>query len=915
MSIFVGNTLTFQLENVTSTTTEVVLTKQLVRKEFDAEVMEGIGYQRVMLQENYGRSNQHGFGDNADSTALQVTSIPFALPMYRFAFAFVLDSERLKEIMELYLVLYNLRSQGNLVRLRMFDNRLHVSEPVGVNGEFRIATENVTSTENTAVNQTNWGYQLVKTQYLMTWEDFSWEHKVGDFYNVQIAGTEVTVESDNNKGNICQPASEEILLPFTGLNIDEIPIPTNLQQGGDAIECFAITQNVNSFYYMGHFSINGVVYFVKWDEAAPGVTGIQFTDYATKFLAPSIKDSAPINSYATPFNISFLEEDPEATDWNMRVFRDETQPFPLDIFREDTSLPLLYYANLTEVTEYQQQPIEIIDTGIEKIIYIPRKILDPAIGVTSPVNGAVLKERGEWGSTNSAQRATLGEWANQELGRQAFLVGDAQILNDDQAGIPALFNPNRLFNIRLTSGATFNKGAFWFGEKLNLDANTVVRISFELRIRNIIGAADGFALVFHNDFAGTSAIGGSGAKLGFSGWDGVTYNASEAITPSLAFCFDIFGNGTPYLEPASAPPDFFYIALNGKQGVVDATGGTIYLQTLTSAIRDGSSTVVMVFDGPTNTLTVDITPFATAITETLVISPVNLWNGLGQPNSCFWGFTAANGANTSEFHIDRLQINTDSTWRKAPDPDSFASFSGSILSYEQSANTLELRNRTYMGTENLGIYRDIVTVLSRTESNNTYYHLLHDPTDPNIGQVYKTTGPNIFDPSRTLENNVIDGSIPVVELGIASPVNEFKFYFTQGAASGNVYVTTDFVTFTVVGSWDSKTISNPVWQGNQGQLYTFRNRYIFRSPSRFVIDAVTDTLIDVETLLCPAEIGTSEYNDIFGAGREFVVCYPTPAHLTTEYQTAGEEKIIIGTRDTGTEQNFKLFKLQPVDIC
>lgn len=904
MTIFVGNKLTLVLERDTGTAIEQVLTTEIVRKEFNAQDYDGVGYQRTMVSEVYGTTASHGIGFQNDGTALQIEATAFVTPIYRFDFSFTLTSQRLKEIYEFYLVLYNLRALGERVRIRMTDDRLLVSEPVDpIHG--RIGVQQGSGLEQT--EQNTFGYALKKAEYLISWENFEWRHIVGDIYAANILAVEVEVETDQNQGNICSVATPEVILPFDGFTLEEIATPTDLQGVGNQIDVFSLGFQRVALVYFGTFKINNDDYLVSWDPGAPGTSGAYGINYQATFTPEDIYDTSVKNPYALAGQSVWLERDEQSNSYLLKTFNTAVPPFTIDNFRENSAVPIHLYDPNTEVLEYQKG-IEVSDPAAPKLVFIPRLIRDPITEVSSTAN-TPLRTYFEYGATNNVSRITLGEWAVQESGQQVVLVNDAQAVDNVVAELPGLFNPPRLTSVRLAGiTGTFQRGAMWHGYRFNINTNTNFFTSFEMRMVNGTSpGADGLAFVIHNDARGTAALGLGGGGLGFSGWNGTTYDINTAIQPSIAITFDIFGNGAPYAEPASTPPDILSIVKNGKQGAITGDGGSLAVLALTTGINNAATRVTINFQGDINTLTITLTPLAGGPTEVHTFPAFDLWGQLGTPNQAWFGFTAATGGQTKNIYIDRWQVSHDTTFHSPAS----SSFRGDIITFDRLNNSAELRNRVFMGTETDAYFRDIVSVLAPVESQNTYYHIVRDPGNVNNAKVYRTTGPNPFQAGRVLVNSVTDGSIPVVDYGRQTPRNLFKFYFTQGSNSGNVYSTTDFVTFTNIGSWDNYGAANE----NEGVLYPFRNIYLFRSPSRFVLDVINDTFVDIRDLLCTNELGTAEEIAIFDGSREIVYVYATPPDQETEYQAIGEEQIIIATRAAATKDDFRIFKLQTIDVC
>ena len=909
MSIFVGNTLTFRLEEVVDGGFNVITPAvEIVRREFNSDDYDGVGYQRVFIQDNFGKTASHGIGSNQDFTALQIEAVNFALPLYRFDFSFNLSNSRLKLLYELYLVLYNKRAQGDSVRIRMTDQRLYISEPLDDDSNQRDGTIIGTTIEQT--NQLNLGYSLKEVQYLISWENFEWAHLVGDFYTARILGTEIEVESDKNQGNVCFPASEEVVLDFEGLNAIAIPIPSNLQQGGVEYDCFGIGRLLgtpNQFF--GHFLLDGAGgidnYFVAWQEGAPGINGDTFIFFEDLFSG--YDHDLITNTQVKSNKITFLSQDTDTTLAHVREFRPaDTDTF--SIFRETNKCPLLYHG-LRSLTEEWQQPIVQQTNGVEtNTVLIPRKVIRPSGFINNPVNE--FRESLELGGPNSQFRMTVGEFgllSGAELsGGLCQLNGAATVETVSQTGLLGSDpDPNRSFSINLSGGLASADGGWFLNYALNIINTTNISVSFEMRMEE---GGDGIAFVIHNDSRMTIARGGSGANIGFGGFDGINYVPSVAIQPSIAVVFDTKKDGPAYGEPSggAATPHFVRVIKDGRMNAAGQLGSAQSTYDLTS----GAYRVVITYTGLTSTITVNIEPLLGGVIETFNFTGINIATQLSQ-SSYFLGFTSGTSGVATSHRIDRFQLNHDSFWYKDTDTNDPTERSlGEYYNIEEGSQTLVGRSRTFMGTQTDDVFTDIVTIQAPVEGNSIFYHIFRDRDNSAVTRIYKTTNPNPWDISGTLISSLDANECPPVERGIQSPQNQYKFYFTQGSNSGNVYSTIDWSTFNLIGSWDEKDATLE----NEGQLYWWLNRYLVRSPSRFVLDSNSDSFVDLRDLLCPALLGTAVDTDLFGTGRELITCFPTPQYIEA-YDTAGQEQLIVVSRRAADKADMKIYSLVTQLAC
>lgn len=910
MTIFVGNKLTFRLERSTPSGFEIIGSNvEIVRREFNAEDFNGVGYQRVLINETYGSVATHGIGNNGLQTSLQVESVALALPMYRFDFAFSLDNQKLKELYEIYLRLYNARAQGNNVRLRMIDDRLYISEPIDVDGNERAGDQIGTVAE---INeQANYSYKLKKVEYLIAWENFEWEHLVGDIYKVNIIGTELEIESDRNTGNQCFPAGEEQINAFEGLDVTEIPLPTDLTDTANTYDSFGVGRTLATVspLYFGHFqrtlpSSDVENYFVSWDELSPGVNGEVSVIFENQFPVNFALDTGPTNTKILADTIPFITEDKTATTLHLREFRPgDTATF--SNFRETNTMPLLLHGFRTQVDTWQNF-IPSFTTDFEIGCWlIPHEIKPVETPIETTVN-SIDVEQWEWGSTDSQFRPTFGQFTQNELGKLAFLNGLAKVENNATAGLPTLFSPPRPLSINLTQNGETD-GNWMFGYQLNISATTNIELSFEMRMiraASQITGGHGIAFILHNDPRGVNARGGGGPNIGFGGWDGATYIPSVAITPSIAIVFDPHGDGAAYDEPATEgnTPHHIRVVKDGRMNAA----GTLFQSTSGFNFNGNGFIVKITINGLLSRLTVQLDPIAGGPSETYIYNGINIANEIGS-DKVYLGFTGATAPGKVQDHyIDRFQLQHNSTWFLDD-----TERSGELYQYFKPDGEILYRNRTpYFQTFTTNAQSRHVSLHSPAEGDDVFYHVFFSYDDPLFSIVYKTIGPDPFSLSRELITQDSTGNTPVFTRGIQSPLNVKKFYLTQGSDSGNVYTTEDFLTYTLIGSWGEKDASLE----NEGQLYWYRNQYIARSPDRFLIDIVGDDFVDIRDLFCASSLGGTADFDLFDASREIISVTATPPYLS-DYADTNEEQLIVVSRNISDKKELKAYALKAAEFC
>lgn len=911
MTIFIGNKLTFRLERSIPSGFEIVSsTVEVIRREFNGNEFNGVGYQRILINETYGSVATHGIGNNGLQTSLQVESVAFALPMYRFDFAFALDNQKLKEVYELYLRLYNGRAQGENFRLRMIDDRLYISEPIDTDGNERVGAQIGTIAD---INeQANYSYKLKQVEYLIAWENFEWEHMVGDIYSVNILGTELEVESDRNLGNQCFPAGEEQINVFEGLDVTEIPLPLDLTDSANTYDSFGVGRTLitPSPLYFGHFqrtlpSSDVENYFVSWDELSPGTDGEVSVIFENQFPTNNyVLDTGPTNTRILADNIPFIVEDKTGTTLHLREFRPaDTNAF--SNFRETNTMPLLLHGFRTQADTWQNF-IPAFTTNFELGAFlIPHEIKPIGTPIDTTVN-PIVSEQWEWGSTNSQFRPTFGQFTENELGTLAFLNGLAKVENNVSAGFPGLYSPPRPLSINLTQNGETD-GNWMFGYQLNISPVTNIIASFEMRMiraASQITGGHGIAFILHADPRGVNARGGGGPNIGFGGWDGATYIPSVAITPSIAIVFDPHGDGAAYDEPATEGdlPHNIRIVKNGRMNAA----GTLF-QTATGFNFNGNAfRITITINGTLSRITIRLSPIAGGPDEVYVVNGINIANEIGS-DKVYLGFTGATApGKTQDHYIDRFQLAHDSTWFLDTTPRS-----GELYQYFKPTGEILYRNRTPYG-QNLSSNQQLrhVTLHSPSEGDDIFYHVFFNYDNPLFSIVYKTIGPNPFAVGRQFITQDSTGNTPAFSRGIQSPLGVKKFYLTQGSDSGNVYTTEDFLTYTLIGSWGEKDSGLE----NEGQLYWYRNQYIVRSPDRFIIDIVSDTFVDLRDLFCASSLGGTADFDLFDASREIISVTATPPYLD-DYANTNEEQLIVVSRNLSDKKNLKAYALKAAEVC
>jgi hypothetical protein len=167
------------------------------------------------------------------------------------------------------------------------------------------------------------------------------------------------------------------------------------------------------------------------------------------------------------------------------------------------------------------------------------------------------------------------------------------------------------------SGVESTANAWWYDTLLPVNQAFAVSFTYTGQA----SGADGVALVFQNSSSGTSAVGGSGSGVGYSG-----------IAGSLALVLDIYSEDGV-----------------GGSGLSIATGGTIPTLTDTSPVALDTShpiNVLLSYDPVAQTVTVVLQDTVTSQQYTLVTPNIDLATLVGA-NNAYLGFTGGTGSVTS----------------------------------------------------------------------------------------------------------------------------------------------------------------------------------------------------------------------------------------------------------------------------
>ena len=162
-----------------------------------------------------------------------------------------------------------------------------------------------------------------------------------------------------------------------------------------------------------------------------------------------------------------------------------------------------------------------------------------------------------------------------------------------------------------TTATGNNAAAIWYSQTHDLTKSFVIEAN--LNFGSAINEGEGIAFVMHNNAAGTSALGSSGAGIGYNG-----------IANSLAFEFDTDDDGA--YDPGN---DHFRFISNGNSS--NTTNAHVDL----GEIEDGlDHTFKAVYSAAANTLT--ITFDGVTIYQASSVTTI-----LGTTSATYWGFTSA----------------------------------------------------------------------------------------------------------------------------------------------------------------------------------------------------------------------------------------------------------------------------------
>jgi glucose/arabinose dehydrogenase len=182
--------------------------------------------------------------------------------------------------------------------------------------------------------------------------------------------------------------------------------------------------------------------------------------------------------------------------------------------------------------------------------------------------------------------------------------------------------------LELTSAINNQTGSGFFNSALTLDNDASFRSAFAFQIAAGTGA-DGLTFVVQNDPRGATAIGGSGASLGYTG-----------ITNSVAVEFDTF--------PSAGDPNNNHISL---------VSGTTTFKTAAPSFDLNSGTRYYAwvdYNGVSDVLAVYVSTTATKPALALMKTTVDLEVVVG--TQAFFGFTAATGGLNDSHRILSWQV-------------------------------------------------------------------------------------------------------------------------------------------------------------------------------------------------------------------------------------------------------------------
>ena len=205
-------------------------------------------------------------------------------------------------------------------------------------------------------------------------------------------------------------------------------------------------------------------------------------------------------------------------------------------------------------------------------------------------------------------------------------VGDSELTTNPPTGNTGQY----CFDI--TDATNSQLGAIWLQNKVDLNNDFAFRA--EIYAGNNDGGADGFAIVFHDDPNGVNALGLDGVNLGFGGYDTTwgAYNATDAISPSVAFEIDTYDNG---VSQGDVSPDHIAISLNGDVYNAISTPATTPLPNIED---DNYHDVLIEWDSTTQTFYFEIDGTYSTSYSADVIN--NVFSGENLVN---FGFTGSTG--------------------------------------------------------------------------------------------------------------------------------------------------------------------------------------------------------------------------------------------------------------------------------
>jgi glucose/arabinose dehydrogenase len=311
-----------------------------------------------------------------------------------------------------------------------------------------------------------------------------------------------------------------------------------------------------------------------------------------------------------------------------------TQAAPFDINGGDVLTAWIDYDGVTNALNVYlgnstAKPGEaILSTTVELTSLVGQQAYFGFTGASGAL--AATEEILNWSFTSENARLGAAPAATVGLSLPDPLAGDRIALNG---------NANKLVGgqLELTNGlGVSQRGSAFYDNAVKINSFTGFNTQFQFRLDQGAGTigSDGFAFVLQNNGAATTALGGIGGGVGYSGLD-----------RSIAIKFDTYKNGD--LDPSDNS-----IALlkngeltspNAKALTVDLNNGDLY-------------TAWLEYDGLTNKLSVYLSngttkPAIAVFTETIELSAI-----VG--DQAYVGFTAATGAFNSRQTISNWQFET-----------------------------------------------------------------------------------------------------------------------------------------------------------------------------------------------------------------------------------------------------------------